>query len=381
MRISVDKLKSVVTLNNSIIGNNSLRKAGPLSNLIFIIRDRQLYTISQGQKNMSAMALLYKLGETDEPAGVYAIDGQKMNRTLAECEGDIDINFISDDTRHEVVVVTEFGEIKFGTYTVESATADTNFEVIIPTLLELEAETKTEGHKIEQEVWDRNLSIVTATREEDLMPNPFLVHEDLVGISLPYMTLRYKTELPYHFATELDIVRVLREVVLSGEEDTYSQVTNKHSRNQFHFVTGDIYYYVNGVNTANTVVTTFPWEQDPAYTGSVHKEQLQKLIRLSNIFAESDQDIVIDWDFGGKKVAVYNSSANHANQSGINTHANFTHNHDGEYTVKTGVHGPTVLKLLTYTNDEYVNVEMVPSKKYLHVTFTEGDFYVFYKAL
>ena len=66
MKFSVETLKNVVAVNNSIIGNQNLRKDGPLSYLTFIIQNGVLYTVAQGSKNLSTLAMLNTVGETEE---------------------------------------------------------------------------------------------------------------------------------------------------------------------------------------------------------------------------------------------------------------------------------------------------------------------------
>ena len=171
MKFQVEDLKKVVSLNNSIIGNNNLRKEGPLSNLIFIIREGKLYTLAQGSKNLSTLALMIEVGDTEEPAGVYAIDGGKFNKTLGECVDEVELNFIKDEsTRVQVVELkTEFGTVKFNTYLVEDTSQDTRFGEILPQLLELRNATQADGHVVTKDVWEHSLKIVGVTKEEEFL--------------------------------------------------------------------------------------------------------------------------------------------------------------------------------------------------------------------
>lgn len=382
MKFTTDELKRVVNLNNEILSNSNLRKQGPLSNLIFVIMNGRLYTITQGQKNISALAMLVDCGETDEPTGVYAINGGNLNKTLAECTGDVELEFVSDDTRHEVVLHADFGKVKFSAYKVETSTADTQFELVIPKLLELRDATLNEGHTISSDEWTKHLDIVGAAGNDVMVSSPFIVSNSAVILNLPYMVMRYRAEMPYRFATEIDIVKVLRRVADSGDGDTFTRITNESNRHQLHLAKDNVYFYVNGVNTQAHAVEDFKWEQEVEQTGMVETSQLQRLLRIADIFTDGVNDVVIDWDFGNNVANVYNMGANLANQQGTNTHLTFNNNSGQEdLVVKTAVHGQTLLKLLSYTSDDEVAVEVLRDKKQLHITFSEGDFYIFYKAL
>ena len=383
MQFTTESLRKIVNLNNTIIANNNLRKPGPLSNLIFVIKEGRLYTLSQGQKNVSVLLLLTDCGATDEPDGVYAIDGSKLSKTLAECSGEVQLKFISDEDTHEVVLETDFGKVKFSVYRVETSTQDTDFNTIIPKLLEMRQETEQEGHTLSQEDWQKYLAVSTATKDDSLVPFPFIVHPEMIGVNVPYMVVRYHADLPYKFSTDMEIVKVLRQVVNTHDEDTKSRLTNFNNNNmqQFHIGVDNVYMYVIGVNPQDNSATLLPWKQNETMTGKVNREHLQRLLRISNIFTETDSDITVEWDFPNSTVKVYNSGANLPNQEGTQTRLPFSHNSDSEVIIKTAVHGQTILDLLNYTQDEEVSVEIKPSERQLHITFSEGDFYVFYKAL
>lgn len=376
MQFEVEELKKIVGLNNSILSNNNLRKDGPLSNLIFIIRDNHLYTLTQGSKNMTTLALLVSVSEYEAEDAVYAINANRFQRTLNECKDTVDLVFNKTDDTQDVELHTEFGVIKFNTYLVENTSNDTRFDDILPTLLEQKQATVDEGHQLDKSVWEQNLKIVGAVREEEFVQNPFMIDTDVVGILLPYMILRYKSELPYSVATELDVVRVLREAVSLGEDETYSQVTDTNRRSQLHFNSGGVYLLVNGVSTQTSRINQQPWEQDVEFTGEVDLAQLKQLIRVADIFTEDNDTIHIEWDFEQNKANVRNAGVNVNNQSGANTSLDFQNNSTTQTTVTTGINGPSLLKLLTYTDDETVSVEVLPQKRNLHITFTEGDLYV-----
>lgn len=376
MQFEVEELKKIVGLNNSILSNNNLRKDGPLSNLIFIIRDNHLYTLTQGSKNMTTLALLVSVSEYEAEDAVYAINANRFQRTLNECKDTVDLVFNKTDDTQDVELHTEFGVIKFNTYLVENTSNDTRFDDILPTLLEQKQATVDEGHQLDKSVWEQNLKIVGAVREEEFVQNPFMIDTDVVGILLPYMILRYKSELPYSVATELDVVRVLREAVSLGEDETYSQVTEDNRRSQLHFNSGGVYLLVNGVSTQTSRINQQTWEQDVEFTGEVDLAQLKQLIRVADIFTEDNDTIHIEWDFEQNKANVRNAGVNVNNQSGANTSLDFQNNSTTQTTVTTGINGPSLLKLLTYTDDETVSVEVLPQKRNLHITFTEGDLYV-----
>lgn len=376
MQFEVEELKKIVGLNNSILSNNNLRKDGPLSNLIFIIRDNHLYTLTQGSKNMTTLALLVSVSEYEAEDAVYAINANRFQRTLNECKDTVDLVFNKTDDTQDVELHTEFGVIKFNTYLVENTSNDTRFDEILPTLLEQKQATVDEGHQLDKSVWEQNLKIVGAVREEEFVQNPFMIDTDVVGILLPYMILRYKSELPYSVATELDVVRVLREAVSLGEDETYSQVTEDNRRSQLHFNSGGVYLLVNGVSTQTSRINQQTWEQDVEFTGEVDLAQLKQLIRVADIFTEDNDTIHIEWDFEQNKANVRNEGVNLNNQSGANTSLDFQNNSTTQTTVTTGINGPSLLKLLTYTDDETVSVEVLPQKRNLHITFTEGDLYV-----
>lgn len=376
MQFEVEELKKIVGLNNSILSNNNLRKDGPLSNLIFIIRDNHLYTLTQGSKNMTTLALLVSVSDYEAEDAVYAINANRFQRTLNECKDTVDLVFNKTDDTQDVELHTEFGVIKFNTYLVENTSNDTRFDEILPTLLEQKQATVDEGHQLDKSVWEQNLKIVGAVREEEFVQNPFMIDTDVVGILLPYMILRYKSELPYSVATELDVVRVLREAVSLGEDETYSQVTDTNRRSQLHFNSGGVYLLVNGVSTQTSRINQQTWEQDVEFTGEVDLAQLKQLIRVADIFTEDNDTIHIEWDFEQNKANVRNAGVNVNNQSGANTSLDFQNNSTTQTTVTTGINGPSLLKLLTYTDDETVSVEVLPQKRNLHITFTEGDLYV-----
>lgn len=376
MQFEVEELKKIVGLNNSILSNNNLRKDGPLSNLIFIIRDNHLYTLTQGSKNMTTLALLVSVSDYEAEDAVYAINANRFQRTLNECKDSVDLVFNKTDDTQDVELHTEFGVIKFNTYLVENTSNDTRFDEILPTLLEQKQATVDEGHQLDKSVWEQNLKIVGAVREEEFVQNPFMIDTDVVGILLPYMILRYKSELPYSVATELDVVRVLREAVSLGEDETYSQVTEDNRRSQLHFNSGGVYLLVNGVSTQTSRINQQTWEQDVEFTGEVDLAQLKQLIRVADIFTEDNDTIHIEWDFEQNKANVRNAGVNVNNQSGANTSLDFQNNSTTQTTVTTGINGPSLLKLLTYTDDETVSVEVLPQKRNLHITFTEGDLYV-----
>lgn len=380
MKFQVEDLKKVVSLNNSIIGNNNLRKEGPLSNLIFIIREGKLYTLAQGSKNLSTLALMIKVGDTEEPAGVYAIDGGKFNKTLGECVDEVELNFIKDEsTRVQVVELkTEFGTVKFNTYLVEDTSQDTRFGEILPQLLELRNETQAEGHVVNKDVWEHSLKIVGVTKEEEFVQNAFVFEPDLVGINLAHMKLRYRAELPYNFAAELDVVKVMAQMLSMSEDETHSQVIDEPRSAKFVYTSGQVFLMVQGVTTQPTRIKDMTWNQEPEFTGAVNLEQLRQQIRISNIFIEDNSQIVLDLDFENQEMRVKNEGVNIDNQSGINTKLVFHHNGVSDKVRSIGVHGPMLLKQLAYTEDELVNFEIIEDKRLLHVTFSEGDLYVYY---
>lgn len=380
MKFQVEDLKKVVSLNNSIIGNNNLRKEGPLANLIFIIREGKLYTLAQGSKNLSTLALLIEVGDTDEPAGVYAIDGGKFNKTLGECVDEVELNFIKDEAARVQVVElkTEFGTIKFNTYLVEDTSQDTRFGEILPQLLALREETQSTGHVVNKEVWEHSLKIVGVTKEEEFVQNAFVFEPDLVGVNLAHMKLRYKAELPYNFSAELDVVKVMAQMLSMSEDETRSQVIDEPRSAKFVYASGKVFLMVQGVTTQPTRIKEMTWNQDPEFTGAVNLEQLRQQIRISNIFIEDNSQIVLDLDFENQEMRVKNEGVNIGNQSGINTKLAFHHNGVSDKLRSIGVHGPMLLKQLAYTEDELVNFEIIEEKRLLHVTFSEGDLYVYY---
>lgn len=380
MKFQVEDLKKVVSLNNSIIGNNNLRKEGPLSNLIFIIREGKLYTLAQGSKNLSTLALMIEVGDTEEPAGVYAIDGGKFNKTLGECVDEVELNFIKDEsTRVQVVELkTEFGTVKFNTYLVEDTSQDTRFGEILPQLLELRNETQATGHVVNKDVWEHSLKIVGVTKEEEFVQNAFVFEPDLVGINLAHMKLRYRAELPYNFSAELDVVKVMAQMLSMSEDETRSQVIDEPRSAKFVYTSGQVFLMVQGVTTQPTRIKDMTWNQEPEFTGAVNLEQLRQQIRISNIFIEDNSQIVLDLDFENQEMRVKNEGVNIDNQSGINTKLVFHHNGVSDKVRSIGVHGPMLLKQLAYTEDELVNFEIIEDKRLLHVTFSEGDLYVYY---
>ena len=380
MKFSVETLKNVVAVNNSIIGNQNLRKDGPLSYLTFIIQNGVLYTVAQGSKNLSTLAMLNTVGETDEPNGVYAIDGNKFNKTLSECVEEVDLVFINNETNYAVELHTEFGVIKFSVYRVEDISSDTRFSQIIPYLLEQQAEVEANGEEVLKETWVDATQIANVERSDGFVQNPFIFERNLVGMELPFFILRYRTELPINFGTELDIVRVLTSTLAVADDTTKVDITTDGRSTNFRFSSNGVFLVVRKVSTHTQRINEHTWEQDPNYTGKVNLETLRRLVRISSIFTDFEDDIEVEWDFGNKTAHIKNQGVDNVSQSGINTQLTFTHDSETEDVITTGIHGKTLIKLLSYTNDEDVSVEIIPSQRKLHIVFTEGDLYVYYKS-
>lgn len=380
MKFSVETLKNVVAVNNSIIGNQNLRKDGPLSYLTFIIQNGVLYTVAQGSKNLSTLAMLNTVGETDEPNGVYAIDGNKFNKTLSECVEEVDLVFINNETNYAVELHTEFGVIKFSVYRVEDISSDTRFSQIIPYLLEQQAEVEANGEEVPKETWMDATQIANVERSDGFVQNPFIFERNLVGMELPFFILRYRTELPVNFGTELDIVRVLTSTLAVADDTTKVDITTDGRSTNFRFSSNGVFLVVRKVATHTQRINEHTWEQDPNYTGKVNLETLRRLVRISSIFTDFEDDIEVEWDFGNKTAHIKNQGVDNVSQSGINTQLTFTHDSETEDVITTGIHGKTLIKLLSYTEDEDVSVEIIPSQRKLHIVFTEGDLYVYYKS-
>lgn len=380
MKFSVETLKNVVAVNNSIIGNQNLRKDGPLSYLTFIIQNGVLYTVAQGSKNLSTLAMLNTVGETDEPNGVYAIDGNKFNKTLSECVEEVDLVFINNETNYAVELHTEFGVIKFSVYRVEDISSDTRFSQIIPYLLEQQAEVEANGEEVLKETWLDATQIANVERSDGFVQNPFIFERNLVGMELPFFILRYRTELPINFGTELDIVRVLTSTLAVADDTTKVDITTDGRSTNFRFSSNGVFLVVRKVSTHTQRINEHTWEQDPNYTGKVNLETLRRLVRISSIFTDFEDDIEVEWDFGNKTAHIKNQGVDNVSQSGINTQLTFTHDSETQDVITTGIHGKTLIKLLSYTDDEDVSVEIIPSQRKLHIVFTEGDLYVYYKS-
>ena len=380
MKFSVDALKDVVAVNNSIIGNQNLRKDGPLSYLTFVIQNGVLYTVVQGSKNLSTLAMLNTVGETDEPNGVYAIDGNKFSKTLSECVEEVDLVFINNETNYAVELHTEFGVIKFSVYRVEDISSDTRFSQIIPYLLEQQAEVEANGEEVTKETWLESTQIANVERGDGFVQNPFIFERNLVGMELPFFILRYRTELPINFGTELDIVRVLTAALAVSDDTTKVDITTDGRSTNFRFSSNGVFLVVRKVSTHTQRINEHTWEQDPNYTGKVNLDTLRRLVRISSIFTDFEDDIEVEWDFGNKTAHIKNQGVDNVSQSGINTQLTFTHESETEDVITTGIHGKTLIKLLSYTEDEDVSVEIIPSQRKLHIVFTEGDLYVYYKS-
>lgn len=380
MKFSVDALKDVVAVNNSIIGNQNLRKDGPLSYLTFVIQNGVLYTVVQGSKNLSTLAMLNTVGETDEPNGVYAIDGNKFSKTLSECVEEVDLVFINNETNYAVELHTEFGVIKFSVYRVEDISSDTRFSQIIPYLLEQQAEVEANGEEVTKETWLDSTKIANVERGDGFVQNPFIFERNLVGMELPFFILRYRTELPINFGTELDIVRVLTAALAVSDDTTKVDITTDGRSTNFRFSSNGVFLVVRKVSTHTQRINEHTWEQDPNYTGKVNLDTLRRLVRISSIFTDFEDDIEVEWDFGNKTAHIKNQGVDNVSQSGINTQLTFTHDSETEDVITTGIHGKTLIKLLSYTEDEDVSVEIIPSQRKLHIVFTEGDLYVYYKS-
>lgn len=380
MKFSVDALKDVVAVNNSIIGNQNLRKDGPLSYLTFVIQNGVLYTVVQGSKNLSTLAMLNTVGETDEPNGVYAIDGNKFSKTLSECVEEVDLVFINNETNYAVELHTEFGVIKFSVYRVEDISSDTRFSQIIPYLLEQQADVEANGQEVTKETWLDVTKIANVERGDGFVQNPFIFERNLVGMELPFFILRYRTELPINFGTELDIVRVLTAALTVSDDTTKVDITTDGRSTNFRFSSDGVFLVVRKVSTHTQRINEHTWEQDPNYTGKVNLETLRRLVRISSIFTDFEDDIEVEWDFGNKTAHIKNQGVDNVSQSGINTQLTFTHDSETQDVITTGIHGKTLIKLLSYTEDEDVSVEIIPSQRKLHIVFTEGDLYVYYKS-
>lgn len=380
MKFSVDALKDVVAVNNSIIGNQNLRKDGPLSYLTFVIQNGVLYTVVQGSKNLSTLAMLNTVGETDEPNGVYAIDGNKFSKTLSECVEEVDLVFINNETNYAVELHTEFGVIKFSVYRVEDISSDTRFSQIIPYLLEQQADVEANGQEVTKETWLDVTKIANVERGDGFVQNPFIFERNLVGMELPFFILRYRTELPINFGTELDIVRVLTAALAVSDDTTKVDITTDGRSTNFRFSSDGVFLVVRKVSTHTQRINEHTWEQDPNYTGKVNLDTLRRLVRISSIFTDFEDDIEVEWDFGNKTAHIKNQGVDNVSQSGINTQLTFTHDSETEDVITTGIHGKTLIKLLSYTEDEDVSVEIIPSQRKLHIVFTEGDLYVYYKS-
>lgn len=380
MKFSVDALKDVVAVNNSIIGNQNLRKDGPLSYLTFVIQNGVLYTVVQGSKNLSTLAMLNTVGETDEPNGVYAIDGNKFSKTLSECVEEVDLVFINNETNYAVELHTEFGVIKFSVYRVEDISSDTRFSQIIPYLLEQQADVEANGQEVTKETWLDVTKIANVERGDGFVQNPFIFERNLVGMELPFFILRYRTELPINFGTELDIVRVLTAALAVADDTTKVDITTDGRSTNFRFSSDGVFLVVRKVSTHTQRINEHTWEQDPNYTGKVNLDTLRRLVRISSIFTDFEDDIEVEWDFGNKTAHIKNQGVDNVSQSGINTQLTFTHDSETEDVITTGIHGKTLIKLLSYTEDEDVSVEIIPSQRKLHIVFTEGDLYVYYKS-
>lgn len=386
MKININKLKRLVDLNNNIIGSRNLRKAGPLSNLIFIVKDSQYYTLAQGSKNITNIALFVKGGQTDAPDGVYAIDGVRFGKVISELVTvpdleDPDLIFVNDGPQQVVGLQTALGGMKFTSYRIEPGAPETRFDDLLPYYQGLMDQVQNQGHEVSKEQWLNDLSVVSVAREEEFVMSPFFLDQTVVGIYLPQFVYRRKTEYPYRFATEMDMARVLRSVVDQGEEMTHSFIQAQGNKQQFILATTDTLIVINGVNTDEVQAVRHKWDQEAQWTGVTSTEDLKRLLRIAKVFVSDNSLTGVNFNYPEQELEIVTEGVDLANQQGVNTHVPFVHQGDNPDCIRGIVDGDTFLNLLNDVPDDTVSIELIMDRKNVHVVFEGGDFYFFFRPL
>lgn len=380
MKVQTSKFKEACQLLGDIINNKSLQyKDSELQYLTFVVMDKHLYGIAQGEHVDTQVKLLIDLGETDEQDAVYPVNFNKFVAPLTESGEEFTLEFINDQgTEKAIVISTDFGKIKvqaYGLSNTDNPNSPLNYKKVITSLLTKKTYVETNGNDIEGSVWSRALSASKATSDNELLDSPFVFEREMSGVQLPYFTLRYQVELPFNFALDLDSVKVLVDTSKFVNQESCKAMVEGVS---FSYATTNVFIEMLGIRTQTRKITKFAWDFETTTSGMVSKDYLKKLIRVSLIYLEDKaEDIVMDWDFDNQKVFVHNQSIDKT-RSGANTSMEFKTVGTGK--TATAIYGDALIRVLNMATDEFVRVDIDSERELLHIIFEDGDAYIHYSA-
>ena len=380
MLVKTSTFKEACQLLGDIINNKSLQyKEQELQYLTFVVMDKHLYGIAQGEYVDTQLKLLIDLGETEQEDAVYPISFNKFVAPLTESGEEFTLEFINEvDSEKAIVISTDFGKIKvqaYGLSNVDNPNSPLNYKKVITSLLTKKAALEKNGDVVIGKDFAKALSASKATADNEMIASPFVFEREMSGVQLPHFTLRYQVELPFNFALDLDSVRVLTDVSKYVKDADGKSLVEGES---FSYTTENVFVEMLGVRRSTGKITKFDWDFNTATSGNVNKEYLKKLIRVALIYLEDkSEDVLMNWYFDAKKVFVYNQGIDKT-RSGADTNMDF--HTTGTGLRKTAIYGDTLIRVLNMTTDENVRVDIDEDRQLLHIIFTDGDAYIHYSV-
>lgn len=380
MLVKTSTFKEACQLLGDIINNKSLQyKEQELQYLTFVVLDKHLYGIAQGEYVDTQLKLLIDLGETEQEDAVYPISFNKFVAPLTESGEEFTLEFINEvDSEKAIVISTDFGKIKvqaYGLSNVDNPNSPLNYKKVITSLLTKKAALEKNGDVVIGKDFAKALSASKATADNEMIASPFVFEREMSGVQLPHFTLRYQVDLPFNFALDLDSVRVLTDVSKYVKDADGKSLVEGES---FSYTSENVFVEMLGVRRSTGKITKFDWDFNTDTSGNVNKEYLKKLIRVALIYLEDkSEDVVMNWNFDANKVFVFNQGIDKT-RSGADT--NMAFHTTGTGLRKTAIYGDTLIRVLNMTTDENVRVDIDEDRQLLHIIFTDGDAYIHYSV-
>lgn len=380
MLVKTSTFKEACQLLGDIINNKSLQyKEQELQYLTFVVLDKHLYGIAQGEYVDTQLKLLIDLGETEQEDAVYPISFNKFVAPLTESGEEFTLEFINEvDSEKAIVISTDFGKIKvqaYGLSNVDNPNSPLNYKKVITSLLTKKAALEKNGDVVIGKDFAKALSASKATADNEMIASPFVFEREMSGVQLPHFTLRYQVELPFNFALDLDSVRVLTDVSKYVKDADGKSLVEGES---FSYTSENVFVEMLGVRRSTGKITKFDWDFNTDTSGNVNKEYLKKLIRVALIYLEDkSEDVVMNWNFDANKVFVFNQGIDKT-RSGADT--NMAFHTTGTGLRKTAIYGDTLIRVLNMTTDENVRVDIDEDRQLLHIIFDGGDAYIHYSV-
>lgn len=371
VRIETTKLAGAIKLSQGVTSGRLKPDIPELQMLSLIIRESQVYLLSQGDSGFSTVRLLAKVGTDNEVThGNYIINGDRLLKVLNESSDEmVDITFGDDSiealtslglTRYESVAQNLQTDLNIGT----------NYEHVFEDIKDQLEFTKDEGQSVSNSIWKNGLGVLRASTN-DADSESLIFYQNHVLLRAPYADVRYKTDFPFTLPLPLDVAKVMQDVVRYDTSDSMAYTEGE----VFSYVTDDVYIGVYGIGRAMPSGQDKSWEIATEHGIEVRAEDLRRVVRVSDIFlSTSGEDIILEFKYADKKLHVMNKEDNGYG-------ADLTLDVDTESTKAQDtiqVLGDVLQKTLVLTEDDTVEMELLGGNEGLHIVFNEGDAHLSY---